>query len=70
MQKRRIEHLIREGFNCHKTYISIDKNDRVMFTDNRIYIVGVLCIDKNTLEFVNESKYDDNVINNILNRYR
>jgi len=66
MNKKRIEHLIREGFNCCKTYI----NDNVMFTDDRIYIIGELCINKNTLEFVNDSKYDDNVIKNILKGYR
>ena len=71
MNKKRIEHLIREGFNCCKTYISIgENNDSVMFTDDRIYIIGELCINKNTLEFVNDSKYDDNVIKNILKGYR
>jgi hypothetical protein len=68
MNKKRIEHLIREGFNCYKTYI--DVNDGIMFTNDRIYIIGVLCINKNTLEFVNDSKYDDNVIKNILKRCR
>jgi len=68
MNKKRIEHLIREGFNCCKTYINVNNN--VMFTDDRIYIIGELCINKKTLEFVNDSKYDDNVIKNILKGYQ
>jgi len=66
MNKQRVDHLIREGFNCYKFYM----NETVIFDKNSIDIEDTVYIDKETGEFINKSNYPDSEIRSIIKKYR
>jgi len=65
MNKKRIDHLIREGFNCYKFYM----NETVIFDKNSIDIDNIVYIDKETGKFNNKSNYTDLEIQLIIQKY-